>query len=169
MAPSQLFQGCVTTFRAHADVEVPDCFQKLRHGHTGKSLFEAQSTLNLTDYFQVTGFHTVIQKSIVTDLLETCRQHVQEVTADKFCMLQSNLTFWVSRLYPSGREGDFIFCQFKNPAVGDGNLVCIAAKILYGITKAVEGLLDIRTPVHFIKLIFKFLPVVRITELFAGG
>ena len=87
MAPSQLLHGCVTTFRAHADVEVPDCFQKLRHGHTGKSLFEAQSTLNLTDYLEVTGFHTVIQKTIVTDLPETCRQHVHQITADKLRML----------------------------------------------------------------------------------
>ena len=71
MAPSQLFHGCVTTFRTHADVEVPDRLQKFSHGHTGKSLFEAQSTLNLTDHLQVLRFHAVIKKSIVTDLLKT--------------------------------------------------------------------------------------------------
>ena len=86
MAPSQLFHGCVTTFRAHADVEVPDCFQKLRHGHAGIALFETQSALKLANHFQVLRSHTVIQKTIVTDLLETCRQYVHQITTDKLCM-----------------------------------------------------------------------------------
>ena len=86
MVPSQLFHGCVPTFRAHADIEVPDCFQKFRHGHAGIALFETQSALKLADYFQVLRFHAVIQKTIVTDLLETCRQYVHQITADKLRM-----------------------------------------------------------------------------------
>ena len=71
MAPSQLLHGCMTAFRADTGVEVPDCFQKLCHGHIGITLSEAQPALDPADYFQVLRFHAVVQKSIVTDLLET--------------------------------------------------------------------------------------------------
>lgn len=109
MAPSELLHGCTATFQAHADVEVPDCLQKLRHGHAGIALSETQSALNLTDHLKAPGFHAVVQKSIVADLLVTCGQYMHQVTADEYRVCQSNLAFGASRLYPSGREGDLIF------------------------------------------------------------
>ena len=169
MAPSQLFHGCMTTFGTHADIEVPDCFQKLCHGHTGKPLSETQSSLNLADDFQVMGFHTVIQETIVADFLITCRQYVHEVTPYEFRTGQGYPALWISRLLPSGRERDILPVKVKNTAVRDGNLMGIASKVFDGIAKAVKGFLDIRAPVHFIELIFQFLPVTGISKSFAGG
>ena len=169
MTPSQLFHGCMTAFRTDADIEIPDCFYKLRHGHTGIALFETQSTLNFTDYAQVTGFHAVIQKTIVTDLLETCRQYVQEITPYEFCMSQGYPAFGLSRLFSSGGERNVLIVKVKNAAVRDRNLMGVASKVFHGIAKTVKGFLDIRAPVLFIKCIVPFLPYRRILPVFTGG
>lgn len=160
MTPSQLFHGCMATFGTHADIEVPDCFQEICHGHTGITPSKTQSTLNFTDDFQVMGFHTVIQETIVADFLITCRQYVHEVTPYEFRTGQGYAALWISRLLPSGRERDVFIVKIKNAAVGDGNLMGIAAKVFDGIAESAEGFLDIWAPFHFIELIFQFLPVV---------
>ena len=118
--------------------------------------------------FQVSGLISVIQKAIVPNLLETGWQHMHQITADKFRMIQSNLTFGVTGLLSSGRKSDRIIGNRENPAIGNGNLVGITSKIFNGIAKAVEGFFDVGTPVYFIKSVFPFFPVIGITQLFTG-
>ena len=168
MTPSQRFYGCMTAFRADTGVEIPDSFQQFCHGHTGIALFETQSARNLTDHFQIYGFHTVVQKTIVADFLKTGGQHMHQITPYKFRLRQGYPAPGISRFFPSGREGNLVFCQSKDPAAPDGNLVCVSSKIFNGIAETVKGFLDIRAPVHFIKLVFPLFPVVRITQLFTG-
>ena len=75
-------------------------------------------TLEFKYPFQVSGLISVIQKSIVPDLLETGWQHMHQVAPDKFCMLQSDLTFGFTGLFSSGRKSDCIIRNRKDPAIG---------------------------------------------------
>ena len=113
-------------------------------------------------------FHPVVQKTIIAYFLKAGRQHMHQVTADKFRVFQGDPAFWFTGLFPPCRESNRIFCQAKDPAVRNGDFVGITAKVFYGIAKAVKGFLNVRTPVFFIKVIFPVLPVVRVPELFAG-
>ena len=93
---------------------------------------------------------------------------MHQVTSDEFCMIQSDLAFGFTGLFPSGRKSDRTIGNRKDSAVGNGNLVSLTPKIFNGIAKAVKGLLDVGTPVHFIKTVFPFFPVIGITQLFTG-
>ena len=42
------------------------------------------------DQFQVFAFSTVIQKAIIPDLLKTGREHMHQITADEFRVIQSD-------------------------------------------------------------------------------
>lgn len=120
-------------------------------------------TLEFKYPFQISGFISVIQKPIVPDFLETGWQYMHQISPDEFCMSQSELAFGFARFFPSGRKSDCIFGNRKDPAVGNGNLMGIASKIFNGISKAVKGFLNVGTPVHFIKPVFPFSPVIGIS------
>ncbi len=94
---------------------------------------------------------------------------MHQVTPDEFRVFQGNLAFWFSRLFPSGRKSDRILRKAEDPAVGDSDFVGIASQIFDGIAKAVKGFFDVRAPVFFIKAVFEFFPVIRITQFFTGG
>lgn len=59
------------------------------------------------------------------------------------------------RLSAPGREGNGILVQGEDPAVGDGNPVCIAPQVLDGV----KGLLDEWAPVLCIKDVPEFPPL----------
>ena len=94
---------------------------------------------------------------------------MHQVTSDELCVIQCDLTLWVTRLFSSGRKSNRIFGNRKDPAVGDSDLVGVASQIFDGITKAVKGFLNVRTPVLFIKVIFPIFPAIGITELLKGN
>lgn len=94
---------------------------------------------------------------------------MHQIPADEFSIIKGNVPFRLTGFLSSCRKGNLFLRYRKNSAVGNGNLVGITPKIFNGITKAVKGLFDVRTPVLFIKTVFKFFPVIRITQLFAGG
>lgn len=58
--------------------------------------------LNGEDQFQVLGFVPVIQKTVVTDLLETGRKDMHQVPADKFRMAQSDVPARIPGLSAAG-------------------------------------------------------------------
>lgn len=58
---------------------------------------------------------------------------------------------------PGGKDG-ICFTNGQDPAVGDGDFMCILTKIFNGVAKSVEGLLDIGAPVHPVKPVFEILP-----------
>lgn len=113
--------------------------------------------------FQIFGLIPVIQKAIVPNLLETGWQHMHQVTPYEFCMIQGDLTIGFTGFLSPGGKSDCIIGNRKDAAVGNGNLMSIAPKIFYGIAKAVKGLFDVGTSVHFIKAVFPFFPVIGIT------
>ena len=54
------------------------------------------------DDFKVLTFHPVVKETIVSNLLETGRQHMHQVAPDEFRMSKGDLTFWFSRFFASG-------------------------------------------------------------------
>lgn len=93
---------------------------------------------------------------------------MHKVTPDKLQVCKGNTAFGVSRFSPSGGESHLVFRNTKNPAVGNGNLVGIAAEGLNCITKTVKGFLYIGTLFLFVEIVFPFFPVIRIAKLFTG-
>lgn len=94
---------------------------------------------------------------------------MHQVTADKFSVVQCNLSLRFPCFFTTCGEHYCIFRNRENPAVGDGDFMRVSSQVLNRITKAVKGLLDIRTPVLFIKPVFPFLLVIRIAKFFTSG
>ena len=76
-------------------------------------------------------------------------------------------TRWMAGIQ-KGRTNNKNLKILESIGVGNGNLVGITTKVFDSIAKAVKGFLDVRTPVHFIKLVLPLLPVIGITQLFTG-
>ncbi len=110
-------------------------------------------SLNGKYQFQVFAFSTVVQEPIITDFLETGREHMHQVTADEFRIVQSDGTFWVAGLFPTGRKGRLVFVNRKDPAVGDGNLVCIPSKVFDCVAKAIKRFFYVRAPILLVKAV----------------
>ena len=119
--------------------------------------------------FQVFSLHPVIQETVITDLLETGWKHMHQEPPDEFCMLQGDLTFRLAGLFAPGREGDLLFRDGKDTAVGNGDLMGVSSKVFDGISKTMKGFFDVRTPILFIKFIFPVLPFMGILQSFTGG
>lgn len=66
------------------------------------------------------------------------------------------------------RKSHFFVINVQDPAVGNGNLMRISAKILDRVAESVESFLDIRTPVFFVKIITESRPFIGVFEFFAG-
>lgn len=94
---------------------------------------------------------------------------MHQITAYEFRVIQSDGASWIARPFPFGGKDGLPFVNRKYPAVGNGNLVRIPSKIFNGVAETVEGFLYVRTPVLAVKAITEFRPVVRVTQLLAGG
>lgn len=125
-------------------------------------------SLNSEDQFQVFAFAPVIQESIVTDLLKTCRKYMHQISEDEFCIVQRNDPAWITRFPATCGKSHFFVINVQDPAVGNGNLMRISAKILDRVAESVESFLDIRTPVFFVKIITESRPFIGVFEFFAG-
>lgn len=97
--------------------------------------------------FQVSGFHPVVKKTVVPDLLKSGWKHMHQEAADEFFIADSDLPSGFFGDFTPCRKGGLCFCYGKDPAIGDRDLVGIASKIFDGIAKTVKGLFYIRTPV----------------------
>ena len=125
-------------------------------------------SLKLKDKLEISGFHTVVQKAIVTNLLESRRQDMQKETAYEFLVFERNLTSLSAGIPASGREGSLCFCHRENPAVGDGNLMSVASKILNSVAEAIKGLFDERAPVLRIETVLELIPGIGIKQFLTG-
>ena len=115
-------------------------------------------SLEFEDQLQVIRFHSIIQKTIVTNFLKSGRQYMHEKSSDEFYVGHSNGTSRFTFFKSSSTKYHMSIGYGDNSAVRDSNLMCVTAKIFNSITKTIKGLFDIRTLVFLIKRIFKFLP-----------
>ena len=157
-----------SAFRADTDICFPDHFYQFCHRQTGISGAKALIPLNSEDQFQVFAFAPVIQESIVTDLLETSRKYMHQVSAYEFSIVQCNAPAWFTRFPATCGKSHFFVSDVYNPAVGNSNFMCVSAKILNSIAKSVESLFNIRTPVFVVKTVSEFRLFVGVTEFFTG-
>ena len=121
------------------------------------------------DQLQVFAFPTVIQKPIIADLLETGWEHMHQVTADEFDVIQSDYPARFPGLFPSGRKSDLLFIDRKDTAVGNSDLMGISSKILNRIAKTIEGLFEIRAPFLSIKEAAELRPFIGIPKMATGS
>ena len=106
--------------------------------------------------FQVFVFPSVIQETIIPDLLETGREHMHQITPDKLCIFQGEYPARFAGLFSSGRKSDLLFVNRQDTAVRYGDLMCISAEIFNGIAKSMEGFFYVGAPILFIKAIAEF-------------
>lgn len=168
MCPSYSLHVATPTFRADADIGFPHSFEQLSDRQTCISGFEPLMSLQCEDQFQVFTFPTVVQESIVADPLKTVGKDMHQIASHEFFMGQSDDPAGVSWLFTSCGKGDLILRNGTDAAVGNGDLMGVSSKIFNGISKPIESLFDIRTPVFCVKFIPEFRPGVRITEVFTG-
>ena len=107
------------------------------------------------------------KEPIVPDLLKAFRKHMLQEATDKFLMCQGDGAGF-HRPVISGTEGNGILGHFFYPGIRDGDAVCVSPEIINGITKPVEGLLYIRTPVFTIQGIPETIPCIRGRKILTG-
>lgn len=121
------------------------------------------------DPFQVFAFIAIIEETVITDLLETGWEYMHQVPPYELSALQCDYSLRFAVFFSPGGKCHLMFIYGKNTAVGYGNLMCVSAKVLDGIAKAVESLFDVWTPVFFIEEIPELRPFVRIFQFFTGS
>lgn len=85
---------------------------------------------------------------------------MHQISADEFCIVQRNDPAWITKFPATCGKSHFFVINIQDSAVGNGNLMCISAKILNRVAESVESFLDIRTPVFFVKIITEFRPFI---------
>lgn len=117
MCPSGWFHAAAATYRADSDIKIPDCFQQFCNRHTCISPPELLVPLQFKNELQVLCFCTVVQKTIITDLLETMWKYMHQVPSDEFLVIKSDLTPGVTGFPATCRKSHFFFGDGKDPAV----------------------------------------------------
>ena len=157
MTSAKLLHCWMSTCRANLDIIMPYGFQQFCHWQIDKALPEFLISLYGENDFQVFLFHPVVEEAVVTNFLESGRKHMHQVVANELGVRKRDFPPAVARLLSSCGESRVIPRNELNPAVGNRNLMCVPAKVFNCITKAVEGLFYVGTPVLLIKSIFPLL------------
>lgn len=156
-----------TAVRASADIHIPDGQQQIRSTHPRITAQETLAILQAEDQPEIFIFATVVQETIITNLLKPGRQNMHQVPSNKFFAGDCNCALRVTWLLPTSRESDSVFGNRQNPAVRNCNLVGVSAEIFDCVAETVESFLDVRTPVLLIEGISKALPRFRIFQIAA--
>lgn len=144
--PAAVAHTVTAAFRTGMDIVIPDFQQDFIHWEAGKICLEFPVSLNVKNNSQVPAFPAVVQKAVVTDLLEPGWQHMHHEAADEF------FTGYCDGFLLPGpvilcRERNFCFRYLLDPCVCDGDPVGITAEIFNGIAISIEGFLDLGIPI----------------------
>ena len=162
-------QGTLPALRAEADICIPYLLQEVRYLQAGETLFESLMSLQPEDQRKVSFPEAVVQETVVTDLLKTGGKHVHQKTTDELRAFQCNRAPWLTCVFCPCGEGYKGLRDSQDAAVGNGDPVRIASKVLNGIAKGVECLLDIRAPVLPIKGVPEGVPFIRVLKSAAAA
>lgn len=77
----------------------------------------------------------VVQKTIISDFSESFRQNMHEKAVNKFGIIQRHFLTFAAVFSIRVPESRSRVCYRENTAVGNGDAVCIAAKIVDGKVK----------------------------------
>lgn len=148
----------MSTLWTAANVFFPDLFYQIRHPETDVPLLKLLVSLKLKNKLQILGFHAIIKKAVIADFLESCWKHMHKETPDKLLVAEGDRTAGITGVSSTGTECCMCIRNRNDSAVRDSNLVGIAPEIFNRITKTIEGLFNIRTPVFLIEGVFKSIP-----------
>lgn len=108
--------------------------------------------LDAENDLQALLFQTVREDAVVADLLESRGQYVLQEPADEFFMSDGDI-FHTTCAVVFSSESNRVFGNIFDPCIRDRDPVGIAAEIIDGISKAVEGFLNKGTPVFPVKAV----------------
>ena len=108
--------------------------------------------LDAENDLQALLFQTVCEDAVVADLLESRGQYVLQEPADELFMSDGDI-FHTTCAVVFSSESNRVFGNIFDPCIRDRNPVGIAAEIIDGISKAVEGFLNKGTPVFPVKAV----------------
>lgn len=107
---------------------------------------------------------SIIEKTIITDFLESWGENMHHKTPDELQAGYSDFHGGGVIFVILCCKGDRILCNSLYPGIGDGDAVGIAPKVFNGVAKAVEGFPDIRTPGSMIEAVPESSPGNRVLQ-----
>lgn len=108
------------------------------------------------------GFVPAGEEAVVPDLHKARRKDVQKKTADKFVSGQRHDFPAVIILVIPPFERDPAILHTKDAVIGDGDPVCVAAKILHHTGGVLKGRLAVDNPFLLITIVQQPVPISRI-------
>ena len=135
ISPSHVPHVTAAAFRAQVNVNVPGRLQQFGHGKVGIPFFETPVSLDGKNQFQVLCLVPVVQETIVSDLLETGRQHVHQVAPDKLGVRKRDGPTWFARPLPPGGKSHPLFVNGQDAAVRYRDLVGVPSQVFHGVVK----------------------------------
>ena len=159
--------GRTSTGRADVDIAAPHFFQDFFHRQTGQLCLETLASLKTKDELQIFLLAAIVQKTVIADLLKTGRQHMHHQSADELPVCDGNFLCTAIFVVLCTKSRTCL-TDIKYPGICDGYAVGVPSKIFNGVAKAVKGLLDIRTPLLFVKGVAQLVPFIAVSQLFAG-
>jgi hypothetical protein len=106
MASSKMSHASASVRWTDTDVKIPDGFQQFLHRQVLVASPEFLVSLKLEYHFQVSGFHPVVKKVVVTDLLKSRRKYMHQIAADKLLVFQRYDALWLTGFYTPDRKCD---------------------------------------------------------------
>ena len=149
----------------YAYIIIPDWFHYFRDWNTGELWGKFLMPLNTEDDTEIFLFVPVVQKTIVSDLLKSIREHMHHQAADKFIRWNINNDFFTVSVIFSPKW-NLSAADRDNAWVCNGNAVGISAEVFNSISEAIEGFFYVGTPFLFIKSVPVPGPCVRVTKSF---
>ena len=113
------------------------------------------------DNLQIRFLTSVIQKTIITDLLKSERQYMHHDPVDELCIGNGDL-FDTTVFIVFCRKSYIGFIHFKYTGIRDCNAVGISSEIFNGISKTIEGFLYIGAPLFPLEGITQFIPDITV-------
>lgn len=157
--PADVAHGRLAAAGTCSNIDPQTRKENIFWGIGGESCFEGPATLKTEDEPELFPLNGICQKPEVTDLLKPFRENMQQESANELLVGKSHLLAGITILVVTIPEENGIVRDLQDPCIGDRHTVGVAAKIIDGITKAVEGLFDVGTPVGIVKIVNKALPV----------
>ena len=157
--PADVAHGRLAAAGTCSNIDSQTRKENIFWGIRGESCFEGLATLKTEEDPELFLLNGICQKPEVTDLLKPFRENMHQEPADELLVGKSHLLAGITILVVTIPEGNGIVRDLQDPGIGDRHTVGVAAKIIDGITKAVEGLFDVGAPVGSIEIINETLPV----------
>lgn len=101
---SDMLHAATAAGRTNVKVNLPYRFYQFGNRQARIPCLKTLMSLKGKDQLQVPAFVTVVQESVIPDLLETCRKHMRQEAADGLPVLQFK-TAWAAFSWAGERRG----------------------------------------------------------------